>query len=85
MPNKKNIFKLVKEITKKAKTEESMGTGLIGEQLIISAYKTMEIDKLIKLRFIMNKIIKNKKEENRIKNAVNNSNNNECSNIDNNI
>ena len=61
-----NITKVLSNIQKKAQHEESFNTGLIGEQLIISAYKTMPLDKLIKLRYIMNKIIKQKKEYKRI-------------------
>jgi hypothetical protein len=67
---KQNVFEVVNKIIKTSKTEESFGTNLVGEQLIISAYKTMSIDKLEKLRFIMNKIIKQKKEQKRINEAI---------------
>jgi len=62
----KNVFKFIKQIEKDSHKEESYGTGLVGEQLIISGYKTMTIDKLEKLRFILNKIIKKKKEMKRV-------------------
>lgn len=61
-----NIGKVIEKVKKNAINAESYNTGLIGEQLIVSAYKTMPLDKLIKLRFIMNKIIKKKKELKRI-------------------
>jgi len=56
----------INKIIRESKNQENMGTGLIGESLIISAYKQMPLDKLIKLRFILNKIIKQKKEYKRI-------------------
>lgn len=69
-----NLFKQIKKISKDSVNEKPMHTGLVGEQLIISAYKSMSADKLEKLRYIMNKIINDKK---RFKNErVNNSNNN---------
>ena len=61
-----SISKVLSKVQKNAKNQESFNTGLIGEQLIISAYKTMPLDKLIKLRYIMNKLIKQKKEYKRI-------------------
>ena len=68
---KKSMFKIIKDIKKESKNAESYNTGLLGEQMIVSAYKTMTIDKLEKIRFIINKIIKQKKEMQRQKNVVN--------------
>jgi hypothetical protein len=68
----KKIFNLVKDIKKKSEDEESYGTGLVGEKLIIASYKTMTIDKLEKLRFIMNKIIREKKQQRAISIKSNN-------------
>ena len=66
---KNNIFELIKRINKEAKKTESYNTGLIGEQLIIASYKQMPLDKLEKMRFIINRIIKEKKEFIRVANA----------------
>ena len=70
MIKQQNIFKIVSEIKRKSKTAESYDTGLFGEQLIVSAYETMTIEKLVKLRYIMNKIIKKKKEYKRYGNKT---------------
>ena len=59
---KDNVFDLMKRINKESKKSENYNTGLIGEQLIIASYKQMPLDKLVKMRFIINKIIKQKKE-----------------------
>lgn len=59
---KRDVFKLMRDITKDAETQESYGTGLMGEAIIISSYKKMKIADLEKMRFIINKIIKKKKE-----------------------
>jgi len=63
---KHNPINIIKKIQQESKTAESYNTGLLGEQMIVSAYKTMPIDKLEKLRFIINKIIKKKKEFKRV-------------------
>lgn len=58
----KNIFKLAKQIKGEInKGIDDYHTGLIGEQIIVASYQTMPLDKLEKLRFILNKIIKKKK------------------------
>ena len=62
MPKKNNVFDLMKRINKESKKAENYNTGLIGEQLIVASYKQMPLDKLEKMRFIINKIIKQKKE-----------------------
>ena len=70
MPNKKeNVFNLMKRITKASKNAEKYNTGLLGENLIVASYKQAPIDKLEKMRFIINKIIKQKKEFIRVANA----------------
>ena len=57
-----NVFRLYGSITRDVKERpESYNTGLVGEAVIVAAYKQMPIDKLEKLRFIINKIIQNKK------------------------
>ena len=66
---KDNVYDLMKRINKASKSAEHYNTGLIGEQLIVSAYKQMPLDKLEKMRFIINKIIKQKKEFVRVANA----------------
>lgn len=60
--SKNNMFKIIKDIKKGVTKADHYHTGLVGEQLIVSSYNTMPIDKLEKLRFILNKIIKKKKE-----------------------
>jgi hypothetical protein len=62
---KESLISIMKKIKKGEKTADNYNTGLIGEQLIVSAYEQMPIDKLEKLRFIMNGIIKKKKEAKR--------------------
>lgn len=62
MVSKRNLINLAKRIKEETKDQESYNTGLVGEMMIIGAYKTMPIEKLEKLRFILNKIIKQKKE-----------------------
>ena len=59
---KNNVFDLIKRINKESKKAEKYGTGLVGENIIVASYKQMPIDKLEKMRFIINKIIKQKKE-----------------------
>lgn len=64
----KNVFRLWQNINKDIKNDpESYNTGLIGEALIISAYKQMTIDKLEKIAYIIHKIIKKKKEMERVR------------------
>jgi hypothetical protein len=74
-----NVYDLMKRINKEAKKQESYNTGLIGEQLIIASYKQMPLDKLEKMRFIINKIIKEKKEFIRFANSQNNDRNKQAS------
>ena len=64
----KNVFKLWQSINKDIKNNsESYNTGLVGEALIISAYKQMTLDKLEKMAYIIHKIIKKKKELERVR------------------
>jgi len=51
----------MKRVTKESKNAEKYNTGLVGEQMIVGSYKIMSINKLEKMRFIINKIIKQKK------------------------
>jgi len=67
-----NIIKIISNIQKKSETAEDYNTGLIGEHIIVASYDTMAIDKLEKLRFIINKIIKKKKELKRSQNVYKN-------------
>lgn len=63
---KGNIFSLVRRIQKESKDSEDYHTGLLGEHLIVASYKQMPINKLEKIRYIINKLIHKKKEERRI-------------------
>lgn len=67
---KRNIFKFANTLTKDAKKQESMNTGLVGEGLIIAGYKSMPLEKLKKLRFILNKIIKQQIEMKRVNERI---------------
>jgi len=67
MGKRTSILKFVNDLAKTSKNEESFNTGLVGEALIISGYKSMPLEKLEKLRFILNKIIKRKIEMKRVK------------------
>ena len=66
---RENVFNLMKRITKASKTAERYGTGLLGENLIVASYKQMTVNQLEKARYIINKIIKQKKEFIRVANA----------------
>lgn len=72
---------LAKKIKQGMTEAEDYKTGLVGEQMIVSAYSTMPIEKLEKLRFIMNKIIKKKKEALRVHEYKLHSDNNSINNI----
>lgn len=72
MKEQENIFSIIKKIQKESKNSETYNTGLMGEQLIVASYKTMGLEKLEKMRFIINKIIKKKKEALRVKNDTGN-------------
>ena len=63
---KDNLFNLQKRIIKASKKQESYNTGIVGESIIIAGYKTMKIADLEKLRVILNRIIKEKKEFKRV-------------------
>lgn len=55
----RDIFRLAKKIKGELKKGvENYYTGLVGEQIIVASYKTMPTEKLEKMRFIINKIIK---------------------------
>ena len=57
-----DIFKLAKKIKGEIKKGvDDYHTGLIGEQIIVASYQTMPTEKLEKMRFIINKIIKKRK------------------------
>lgn len=62
--NKKGIRSFLKSIKNK-KEVDSYHTGLVGEKLIVASYESMSIEKLEALRFILNGIIKKKKEAKR--------------------
>lgn len=70
MSNLNEMLKLAKNIKQEIKKGvPEYHTGLLGEQMIVASYQTMDVEKLEKLRFILNKIIKKKKEYLRVKNA----------------
>lgn len=59
--NFKEAYKLGNKIKEEMKTTKEIGTGLLGEQMIIASYKTMTIDNLEKLRIVLNHVIEEKK------------------------
>jgi hypothetical protein len=66
------IGKLLKNIQDDTKYSEDYNTGLIGENIIVSSYKQMPLDKLEKVRYIINQIIKKKKEYRKVNDANDN-------------
>lgn len=64
---KDSIINIFRKIENNSKTERDYGTGMIGEALIVSSYKAMTIENLEKMRIIINKIIKEKKEHKRMR------------------
>lgn len=78
----KDAFKLAEKIQNEIKKGvDNYHTGLLGEQLIVASYQTMETDKLEKMRFIINKIIKKRKDGMRFKNVKINSNGDSSDNV----
>jgi hypothetical protein len=63
-----DVFRLGQQISKDIKDNpENYHTGLIGEAVIISAWKKMSILDLEKLIYIAQKIVKKKKEMERVR------------------
>lgn len=61
-PEMRGIQGKIKESTKQViEDKEGYNTGLVGEAIIIGAYKTMPIEKLEKLKYILCKILEQKK------------------------
>lgn len=61
--NIRELNKLAKNIAKNAGLAPKYNTGLADEHIIIGAYQTMELERLVKIRHIMNHIIHAKKLE----------------------
>lgn len=70
MKDIKEIYKLTESIKKGVKDAEHYNTGLVGEALIVSSYKQMTIENLRKMQFIIGKIIKQKIELERMRQAA---------------
>lgn len=65
-----DINKLGKNIRndiKKHKNDKPLNSGVVGEQLIISAYNQMDIKQLEGMRIIINHLIKKKKHQQKLK------------------
>ena len=60
--NVSDIYGLIKSISKDSRKVEDFGSGLLGEQIFVAAYQKMDMHDLEKVRFLLNKIIKMKKE-----------------------
>lgn len=67
--SKKNVLKLVRKIVRESKDTKDYHTGLLHEHIIVSAYKSMTLKKLESLRYILNELIKERKEYIRIQKA----------------
>lgn len=65
-----DIMKITRKIAKSSKTAESYGTGLLGEHIIVASYSEMNIHTLEKMRYIINKLIKKKKEMKRVSESM---------------
>jgi hypothetical protein len=63
------VSKLINEITKESKNVEEFHTGMVGENIFIASYQRLPVEKLEQIRYIINKIIKKKKELRRVQNA----------------
>jgi len=59
--DQQRIDRVIKQIYNGIKTAETYNSGLAQEKLIVTSYKTMTIQQLEALRYILNKIIKQKK------------------------
>ena len=57
------LNRLAKKIARESKTAPTLNTGMADEHIIISAYNTMELERIIKIRRICNEVIRKKKEE----------------------
>lgn len=68
--NPKQIYKLTENIKDGIKDAEHYNTGLVGEALIVSSYKQMNVENLRKMQFIIGKIIKLKVEQQRMNDAA---------------
>ncbi len=66
----KNILSLMKKINKGIKKADSYDSGLLGEKIIVSAYETMTIENLERLRYVLNGTIKKKKELKRVQKYI---------------
>ena len=70
MINKKmNVFTLCKKIEAEAKGIKPMNTGLLGEQIIISAYNQMTSEQLIAMKKIIDRLIQKKQEFKKVQNG----------------
>ena len=73
MSDKMSAFRLQQRIKKNMENVENYNTGLIGESMIVAGYEMMSLDKLEKLRYILNRLISKRKgliEAQRKKDAV---------------
>ena len=59
--DQQRVDRVIKQIYDGIKTAETYNSGLAQEKLIVASYKTMSIQQLEALRYILNKIIKQKK------------------------
>jgi hypothetical protein len=74
MVKSSTIFRLYQGINEGIKDNENYNSGLIGESLIIATYKQASIANLEKFRFVINKIIREKKKQKRINDSIRNAN-----------
>ena len=55
------IHDIINKVKEKGKTAQSLNTGLVGENIFIASFEMLPLEKLESMRFIINKIIKDKK------------------------
>jgi hypothetical protein len=71
IPNIKNINKILKDAEKSGKdVTKDYKTGIVGEAMIVGAYKSFSLAQMLGLREILNDLIKEKKEKQRMKDSV---------------
>lgn len=68
---KVDVFSLVNSIITSSKKVKCYGSGLIGEHIFVASYQRMPIGDLEKVNYLVNRILKEKKEYQRVEIARN--------------
>ena len=62
--SKQSIYTLVNDLVKESKEQKDYHSGLMGEHLMVAGLKHFNIDKLRKLRNLINQILQEKQKYN---------------------